>query len=143
MAYVCNRGRAGAVEGQRVKAAQAKARQDHVSQPAAQAPAPSASSRLRDVRSFFHGNPAGGEASGNGDQGLHAVNPAARGTKRPRKETPRAASSSGVVKQVEKLAAQLTTVMRLVGQQDLAARASGLEPSHIPLAEGGQARRRS
>ena len=27
-----------------------------------------------------------------------------------------------------------------VGQQDLAARASGLEPSHIPLAEGGQAR---
>ena len=97
--YVCHHGRAGAV---RVKAAQAKARKDHASQPAAQAPAPSASSGLRDVRSFFHGRAAADAASGNGDQA-----PAQGNTSRSR--------AAAEWKRLEKLAAQLTKVMKLVG----------------------------
>ena len=122
--YVCNHGRAGAVEGQRVKAARAKARQDHASQPAAQTPAPGASSGLRDARSFFHGRAAGSAASGNGDQAPAQGNTShsewqrsgeasgeARGSTHNRDETGRTARSG-------------------------AARASSLEHSRIPLAEG-------
>ena len=121
--YVCHHGRAGAVERQRVKAAQAKARQGHASQPAAQAPAPSASSGLRDVRSFFHGRAAADAANGNGDQA-----PAQGNTSR--SEQQRSGEATGEARSSTHKSDETGWLTR-----SGAARASSLEHSHIPLAE--------